>query len=161
MFSLDVIGSDKFLSMPATSQILYFHIGVNAQDKGIVRNIKAIARMLGCADEDIFSLHKNGFIASDEDDYKIVHWYENNGIGETAKKRNNYEYRQWRSMVIERDNAECRSCGATENLEVHHIKSFAKHPELRTDLLNGVTLCHECHQEHHRMERLHGRSQMD
>jgi hypothetical protein len=160
MFSIDVIGSDQFIAMPASSQALYFHIGIHAQNKGVVRNIKSISRMLGCTDSDIFNLHANGFIMVSDDGYKITHWYENNGIGETAKNRNNYEYRQWRMKVLERDRY-CQLCGAAENLVAHHIKSFSKHRELRTEVSNGITLCDGCHKELHRKERLHGRSQMD
>lgn len=32
MFSLDVVDTDKFIEMPATSQNLYFHLGMRADD---------------------------------------------------------------------------------------------------------------------------------
>ena len=40
-------------------------------------------------------------------------------------------------------------CEAIEGLHVHHIKSFDKFPELRTELENGITLCGDCHYEIH------------
>lgn len=69
----------------------------------------------------------------DDEHFRITHWYENNGIGETHKKRNSYSYRKWRKAVIERDKV-CMKCGCKNNLEAHHIKPFAKYPELALDL---------------------------
>lgn len=54
--------------------------------------------------------------------------------------------KQFRSDIFERDNWTCQTCGIRGiYLEVHHIKSWAKFPELRYDLKNAVTLCLECH----------------
>jgi 5-methylcytosine-specific restriction endonuclease McrA len=39
----------------------------------------------------------------------------------------------------------CVICGAKENLEVHHIYSFAKYPKDRYDIANGITLCFDHH----------------
>lgn len=55
-------------------------------------------------------------------------------------------YVKWRSMVYERDNWTCQTCGKRGvELNAHHIKEWANYPELRYDLNNGVTLCVECH----------------
>ena len=60
-------------------------------------------------------------------------------------------YKQWRVKVFERDNWTCQTCGLRSKvgeavyLEPHHIKSWAKHPKLRYEVSNGITLCRECH----------------
>lgn len=55
-------------------------------------------------------------------------------------------YRDWRKAVFERDNYVCQDCGAKGGyLTAHHIKSWAKYPELRYELSNGKTLCEPCH----------------
>lgn len=55
------------------------------------------------------------------------------------------EARAWRKAVIARDKGFCRRCHSTDRLEAHHIRRFTTHPELRLDVANGITLCHNCH----------------
>jgi hypothetical protein len=55
-------------------------------------------------------------------------------------------YKKWRSDVFTRDNWTCQNCYQKGvYLEAHHIKSWARFPELRYVLENGLTLCKECH----------------
>jgi len=64
------------------------------------------------------------------------------------KVRNSDEYKNWRNAIFKRDNYICQGCGQKGcKLEVHHIKKFSQHPDLRFDLYNGTTLCHECHKK--------------
>jgi hypothetical protein len=44
----------------------------------------------------------------------------------------------------------CVECGSAADPHVHHVKSFADHPELRLDPDNLVTLCREHHHDAHR-----------
>ncbi len=53
MFSLDVVDTDRFIEMPATSQNLYFHLGMRADDDGFVSSPKKIMKMLGCGNDDL------------------------------------------------------------------------------------------------------------
>ena len=69
------------------------------------------------------------------------------GICEDNKiQRNRAEYIKWRTEVYKRDNYTCQCCGSRGySLNAHHLHSFAKYPELRLDVNNGITLCAKCH----------------
>lgn len=64
--------------------------------------------------------------------------------------RRSTEYKEWRRAVFERDNYTCQLCGAHGvRLNAHHKMQFAYHPDLRTNLDNGITLCESCHKKVH------------
>lgn len=74
--------------------------------------------------------------------------------GKTPKnqvERNSLESKNWRIAVFQRDHFTCQVCGKTGGkLNAHHIRPWAKYPELRYKLCNGITLCEECHKNIHR-----------
>ena len=73
---------------------------------------------------------------------------------ENVKIRSSIELRLWREAVFARDNWTCQKCGDNTggNLNAHHIKPFAKYPELRVDINNGITLCVKCHKHIHEVK---------
>lgn len=66
------------------------------------------------------------------------------------RNRNDKGYDKFRKEVLKRDNYTCQLCGKQKNLEVHHKKSYAKYPRLRTVVSNGITCCKSCHKNLHR-----------
>lgn len=65
--------------------------------------------------------------------------------------RRSGEYSSWRTAVFERDDYTCVKCGHRGGeLNAHHIKPFAKYPDHRLDIDNGITLCKECHKLVHK-----------
>ncbi len=72
---------------------------------------------------------------------------------EHQKIRHSPEMKNLRNEVFKRDDYTCKNCSRKRKpkdrviLQVHHIKSFAIHKELRFDKNNIVTLCAECHRK--------------
>lgn len=62
MFSKDITGSDAFLEMPASSQALYFHLGMEADDDGFIGNPKKIMRVMGVSEDDFKILLAKRFL---------------------------------------------------------------------------------------------------
>jgi 5-methylcytosine-specific restriction endonuclease McrA len=54
-------------------------------------------------------------------------------------------YVRWRKAVYARDHFRCRLCGRADDLNAHHIKTWASCPALRFAVGNGITLCRVCH----------------
>jgi hypothetical protein len=65
--------------------------------------------------------------------------------------RDDAEVAAWRKAVFKRDGHRCQDCGLDRNLNAHHIFPWAKFPELRVAITNGVTLCAACHGKRHRV----------
>jgi len=87
------------------------------------------------------------------------HGYINGGSPERAKLFSRFEGKSFRAAVHERDGFKCRRCSASPTgkwaLPVHHVKPWARHPELRYDVDNGVTLCTPCHLWVHSKKNTH------
>jgi hypothetical protein len=59
-------------------------------------------------------------------------------------------YTTWVRDVYKKDSYTCQCCGYRKGeLNAHHLYNYTDHPELRTDVNNGVTLCVPCHTKFH------------
>ena len=78
MFSLDVVDTDLFLDMPVSTQCLYFHLGMRADDDGFVNSPKKITSMTGCKTDDLRILISKGFLLPFENGVVVIrHWKPN------------------------------------------------------------------------------------
>lgn len=62
------------------------------------------------------------------------------------------QYKVWRKRIFERDRYRCQMPECTKvggHLNAHHIMMKYEYPEKIYELLNGITLCYNCHQELH------------
>jgi hypothetical protein len=81
MFSLKIVDTDAFLDMPTSSQLLYFHLSMRADDEGFVGNPKKIMRMGGFTDDDFKVLTAKRFILAFESGVVVIkHWLIHNTI---------------------------------------------------------------------------------
>lgn len=79
MFDKTITNSDEFIEMPDSSQNLYFHLSMNADDDGFVNNWKNIMRMTGHKEDDLKVLIAKQFIIPfDSGVIVIKHWRINN-----------------------------------------------------------------------------------
>ena len=79
MFDKSITNSDNFLELPDSSQILYFHLSMNADDDGFVDNWKSIMRMTGTKEDDLRILVAKSYVIPFETGVIVIkHWRMNN-----------------------------------------------------------------------------------
>lgn len=92
MFTKSIIDSDKFLEMPLSTQALYFHLGMRADDEGFINSPKKIIRAVNCNEDDLKLLIAKGFvICFDTGIIAITHWKLHNHIQKDRFKPTLYE----------------------------------------------------------------------
>ncbi|HRT13953.1 MAG TPA: hypothetical protein P5134_05025 [Bacteroidales bacterium] len=120
MFAKTIIDSDAFLDMPPSSQALYFHLAMRADDDGFINNPKTIMRIVGAKDDDIQLLIAKRFIIPFDSGVVVIkHWRihnyvqkdrytETKYIGEKNQliinEKNAYSLKQIRLLDDENDN---------------------------------------------------------
>ena len=81
MLSRTILDSDKFLDLPLTTQVLYIHLIMNADDDGFLNNSQKIIRMIGASKKDFELLIISDFIIDFENGICAVrHWKLHNYI---------------------------------------------------------------------------------
>jgi len=91
MFAKSIIDSDAFLDMPLSTQALYFHLSMRADDEGFVSNPKRLIRFVGAADDEMKVLLAKKFILSfDSGVIVIKHWKIHNYIQKDRFTQTNY-----------------------------------------------------------------------
>ena len=81
MFAKTIIDSDAFLEMPLSTQALYFHLSMRADDDGFLNNAKKVMRMIGANQNDLDLLLVKNFVIKFEDGICVIkHWRIHNYI---------------------------------------------------------------------------------
>ena len=75
MMSKKIIDTDNFLDMSQSTQCLYFHLLLRADDDGFIQSPKSIMRITGCKDDDLKLLNAKGFVIGFETGVIVIrHW---------------------------------------------------------------------------------------
>lgn len=91
MFSLSIVDSDAFLDLPLSTQALYFHLNMRADDDGFISNPKKISRTIGASEDDLKLLIMKRFVLVFEDGVIVIkHWRMHNTIQKDRYKKTNY-----------------------------------------------------------------------
>lgn len=81
MFAKTIIDSDMFLDMSLSTQALYFHLAMRADDDGFINNPKRIQRMIGASDDEMkILIAKQYILPFDSGVVVIKHWKIHNYI---------------------------------------------------------------------------------
>lgn len=91
MFTKMIIDSDAFLDMPTSTQALYFHLGMRADDEGFINNLKKVQRMVGANEDDLrLLITKKFIIAFDTGVIVVKHWKMHNSLRADRVKKTVY-----------------------------------------------------------------------
>lgn len=103
MFAKTIIDSDAFLDMPLSTQALYFHLSMRADDDGFINNPKKIQRMIGASDDDLKLLLVKSFLIPFESGIVVIkHWHIHNYIQKDRYKET--VYLEEKSMLEMKEN---------------------------------------------------------
>lgn len=92
MFAKSIIDSDFFLDMPQSTQLLYFHLSMRADDDGFINNPKSIMRNVKCNEDDLKLLVAKQFIIPFESGVVVIkHWRIHNYIKADRYKSTIYQ----------------------------------------------------------------------
>jgi hypothetical protein len=114
MFNTQIVDSDAFLSMPLSSQALYFHLGMSADDDGFLNNPVQIARAINASQDDMNLLLLKKFILRFDTGVMVIkHWKINNYIRSDRYKPTLYQD-ELRQLEVKQDGG-YRLLGVVEN----------------------------------------------
>ena len=103
MFSKKIIDTDWFMDMPATTQNLYIHLSMRADDDGFVSSPKRIIKLIGATDDDYRILISKKFIIPFESGICVItDWRINNYL--RIDRYTETVYKQEKLSLIQNEN---------------------------------------------------------
>ena len=105
MFAKTIIDSDAFLDMPQSTQLLYFHLSMRADDDGFINNPKSIMRNTKCNEDDLKLLALKKFLIPFESGVVVIkHWKIHNYIAKDRYKETKYKEEK-ATLFLDENNA--------------------------------------------------------
>lgn len=103
MFTMKIVDSDAFLDMPLSTQCLYFHLNMRADDDGFIDNPKRIIRLIGASEDDFRLLIAKRFVLLFDNGIIVIkHWRMHNTLSQNRYKETSYI--DEKSMLTLKDN---------------------------------------------------------
>ena len=125
MFSLQIIDSDAFLDMPQSSQLLYYHLCMRADDEGFVGNPKKIMRIVGTQDDDLKILLAKRFLLAFKTGVVVIkHWLIHNTI--RMDRFNPTTYQTEKMMLITKENKAYTELATTRQPDDNRLETQVK-----------------------------------
>ena len=144
MMSLQIAGSDAFLDLPLTSQCLYFHLCLRADDDGFIDNYKQIMRLIGAAEDDFkLLLAKRFLLAFDNNIFVVKHWWIHNTMQKDRYHKTVYQD-EYKLLKIKEnqaysfnDNKMITECYQNDN----NLITETKLNKTKLNKLNNISVC--------------------
>lgn len=103
MFTMKIVDSDAFLDMPLSTQCLYFHLNMRADDDGFIGNPKRIMKITGASEDDLRLLIAKRFVLTFEDGVIVIkHWRMHNTLSRDRYAETSYT--DEKKMLLLKDN---------------------------------------------------------
>lgn len=154
MFTMKIVDTDAFLDMPLSTQCLYFHLNMRADDDGFIGNPKRIEKIIGANDDDLKLLIAKRFVILFDDGVIVIkHWRMHNTLSrdryiETSytdekkklllKDNGSYSLTNGNSIddtkLIERSNRQTQKRRKTDEQKTHSDKDIGLDKDLELDL---------------------------
>ena len=91
MFSKSVIDTDQFIEMPVSARLLYFDLGMRADDDGFITP-KRVMKMTGATEDDLRILISRRYVIPFESGVIVIrHWRMNNYLKSDRYKETEYK----------------------------------------------------------------------
>lgn len=133
MFAKTIIDSDAFLDMPATTQLLYFHLSMRADDDGFINKPKAIMRTVGCKEDDMKLLFAKKFLIPFESGVVVIkHWKIHNYIRKDTYTETKYKEEK-STLEMDENNAYRIAEIASLQLRDEHVTSTSTQVRIGKD----------------------------
>ena len=154
MFTMKIVDTDAFLDMPLSTQCLYFHLNMRADDDGFIGNPKRIEKIIGANDDDLKLLIAKRFVILFDDGVIVIkHWRMHNTLSrdryiETSytdekkklllKDNGSYSLTNGNSIddtkLIERSNRQAQKRRKIDEQKTHSDKDIGLDKDLDKDL---------------------------
>lgn len=88
---MKIVDSDAFLDMPLSTQCLYFHLNMRADDDGFIDNPKRVMKIVGASQDDLKLLTAKRFILAFESGVMVIkHWRMHNTLSQSRYHATQY-----------------------------------------------------------------------
>jgi len=123
MFSLQIVDTDAFLEMPLSTQALYFHLSMRADDDGFIDSPKKIMKIIGAQEDDLKVLLTKRFILVFESGIIVIkHWRINNYIQKDRYQETVYlDEKELISVKKNKSYTECVQVGNADKIRLDKI----------------------------------------